>query len=70
MGLPIFELPESLEIKEGDNISVDLDAGTIINNTTNKTYKFDAIPPFMQELIAAGGLINFAKEEIKKEQNV
>ncbi|PHR72367.1 MAG: 3-isopropylmalate dehydratase [Arcobacter sp.] len=69
MGLPIFELPESLEIKEGENISIDLDAGTIINNTTNKTYKFDAIPPFMQELIAAGGLINFAKEEIKKEQN-
>lgn len=67
MGLPIFELPESLEIKEGEEISIDFDAGTIVNNTTNKSYKFTAIPPFMQELIASGGLINYAKEEAKKE---
>ena len=67
MGLPIFELPESLEIKEGEEISIDFDAGTIVNNTTNKSYKFTPIPPFMQELIASGGLINYAKEEAKKE---
>ena len=67
MGLPIFELPESLEIKEGENISINLDNGEITNNTTKKTYKFIAIPPFMQELIAAGGLINFAKIEMKRD---
>lgn len=67
MGLPIFELPESLEIKEGDVISVNLDNGEIINKTTNKTYEFTAIPPFMQELIAAGGLINYAKTEMKRD---
>ncbi|AXK48696.1 3-isopropylmalate dehydratase [Aliarcobacter trophiarum LMG 25534] len=66
MGLPIFELPESLEIKEGQEISIDLDNGEITNNSTNKTYKFIAIPPFMQELIASGGLINYAKEEMKR----
>lgn len=65
MGLPIFELPESLEIKEGDEISIDLDSGEIINNSTKKVYKFISIPPFMQELIASGGLINYAKEEMK-----
>jgi 3-isopropylmalate/(R)-2-methylmalate dehydratase small subunit len=67
MGLPIFELPESIEIKEGENITIDLDAGKIINNTTSKSYDFTPIPPFMQELIAAGGLINYAKEEMSKE---
>jgi 3-isopropylmalate/(R)-2-methylmalate dehydratase small subunit len=67
MGLPIFELPESLEIKEGETISINLDTGIITNDTTNKEYKFTAIPPFMQELIASGGLINFAKEEMSKE---
>ena len=66
MGLPIFELPESLEIKEGEEISIDLDNGKITNNTTNKTYDFIAIPPFMQELIAAGGLINYAKAEMER----
>lgn len=68
MGLPIFELPESLEIKEGEEISIDLDAGEIINNTTNKTYKFIPIPEFMQELIATGGLINYAKAEMGVEK--
>jgi len=65
MGLPIFELKESDEINEGDEISIDMDAGTITNKTTNKTYNFTPIPPFMQELIDAGGLMNYAQNEIK-----
>ena len=40
-------------------------AGTITNKTTSKTYNFTPIPPFMQELIDAGGLMNFAVNEIK-----
>lgn len=64
MGLPIFELPESLEIKEGESVSVDMDAGTITNTTNGKVYNFIPIPPFMQELIAAGGLMNYAEAEI------
>jgi len=64
MGLPIFELPESVEIKEGEHISIDMDAGTIINTTTGKSYSFTAIPEFMQELLNAGGLMNYAKDEI------
>ena len=65
MGLPIFELPESAEISEGDDISVDMSAGTITNKTTSKSYNFTPIPPFMQELLDAGGLMNFAKNEIE-----
>ena len=66
MGLPIFELNESAEINEGDDISVDMDAGTVTNNTTNKTYNFTPIPAFMQELIDAGGLMNYAQNEIEE----
>ncbi len=65
MGLPIFELKESTEIKEGDEVSIDMNNGTITNKTTNKTYSFTPIPEFMQELIDAGGLMNFAQNEIK-----
>ena len=63
MGLPIFELSQSDEIKEGDEIEIDMESGEIKN--ADKIYKFTPIPPFMQELIASGGLINFAKKEIK-----
>lgn len=66
MGLPIFELPEASEINEGDTISIDMDKGTITNETQNKTYNFTPIPPFMQELIDAGGLMSFAKKEIEE----
>ena len=66
MGLPIFELPEAVEITEGDTVRVDMDAGEIINVSQAKTYKFTPIPEFMQELVDAGGLINFAKKEIRE----
>ncbi len=65
MGLPIFELAESAEISEGDDITVNMNAGTITNNTTGKSYNFTPIPEFMQELIDAGGLMNFAANEVK-----
>ena len=69
MGLPIFELAESAEINEGDTVRVDMDAGEVINVSQAKTYKFTPIPEFMQELVDTGGLIEFAKKEIaKKEQ--
>jgi len=64
MGLPIFELEESAEILEGDTVKIDMDKGEIINISQAKTYKFTAIPEFMQELVDAGGLIEFAKQEI------
>ena len=69
MGLPIFELKEASEIKEGDVVRIDMDAGEIINISQSKTYKFVAIPEFMQELVDAGGLIEFAKNEIASKKN-
>ena len=66
MGLPIFELEESAEIDEGDTVKIDMDRGEVINISQAKTYKFTPIPPFMQELVDAGGLIEFAKKEISQ----
>ena len=65
MGLPIFELKEADKIDEGDEVRIDMDKGEIINLTKNETYKFVPIPEFMQRLVDAGGLINFAKQELE-----
>ena len=62
MGLTILELDQSSEIKEGDILKIDLDSGTIESKNNNKTYKFTPIPPFMQELVSCGGLMNYAKK--------
>ena len=69
MGLPIFELNETDEIDEEDLVKIDMENGEISDIDKNKTYKFTPIPPFMQELIASGGLINYAKEQIAKEKS-
>ena len=68
MGLPIFELKEANEIEEGDVVKVDMDAGEVINITQAKRYQFTPIPEFMQELVDAGGLIEFAKNEIASQK--
>lgn len=60
MGLPILECPEAVEpTEEGDVLEVNLDTGEIRNQTRGKDFKARGIPPFMQELIDAGGLINY-----------
>jgi 3-isopropylmalate/(R)-2-methylmalate dehydratase small subunit len=60
MGLPILECKEAAdETQTGDELTVDFSTGVIKNNTKGKTYQASPIPPFMQELIAAGGLMNY-----------
>jgi len=64
MGLPIFELEEADEINVGDLISIDLENGIIEDINNKKSFKFKPIPPFMQELLDSGGLMNYAKKQI------
>ncbi len=71
IGLPIFESPEAAEdIAEGDQVTVDIEQGLINNLTKNKTYKATQVPPFMQEIISSGGLINYVAERVKKDGNI
>jgi 3-isopropylmalate/(R)-2-methylmalate dehydratase small subunit len=65
IGLPIFESPEASEkIQEADEIEIDADRGIINNITRQKEYKANPIPKFMQELIAAGGLVEWTKKKL------
>ncbi len=62
MGLPIFESLEAVDgISQGDELVVDGDKGTIQNGRTGQTYKTQPIPHFLQQLIEAGGLMNYVK---------
>ena len=66
IGLPIFESVEASEkIKEADLIGIDASNGIIKNMTTNEEYKANPIPLFMQELISAGGLVEWTKKKLK-----
>lgn len=66
IGLPIFESPAAAAgIEPGDQIAVNAETGTITNLTKNATYDAKPFPPFMQELILAGGLMNYVAKKVK-----
>ena len=59
IGLAILECPEAAaEIQAGDEVSVDFDTGVIKDETTGKTYQAQPFPPFIQNIIQKGGLLN------------
>ena len=68
-GLAILECPEAVDgISEGDTVSVDADAGIITDETTGQSWQAQPFPPFIKEIIEAGGLVARTKNKMKEEQ--
>jgi 3-isopropylmalate/(R)-2-methylmalate dehydratase small subunit len=64
IGLPIFECPDVGNITEGDQLEVDATAGVVCNLTKDEQYPIAAMPEFLQDLIAAGGLVPWARQRL------
>ena len=58
IGLLLIEC--KVDAKEGDIVTVDPDNGKVLAD--GKEYTFPEYPPFISELVKAGGLVNLAKE--------
>lgn len=57
-GLPILECEAASDgIAAGDEVSIDFDTGVITNMTKGEHYQAQPFPPFIQTIIAAGGLL-------------
>jgi len=64
-GIAVIECPECVDaMSKGDEIELDLAAGTIQNMTTGKTIQFKALPPFVMEIIDSGGLVEHLKKKL------
>ena len=64
IGLPILECPAASEaIAEGDMVSIDFDTGVITDETTGRTFQAAPFPPFIQKIIADGGLMKSIKNK-------
>ena len=62
IGLPLLEIGNAVEkISANDVLRIDTSAGTIENLTTGDTFKAQPLPPFVQGIADAGGLINYIK---------
>ncbi len=70
IGLPIFECPEAVVgIEEGDQVEVDPGSGTIRNLTRGTTWTARELPPFTQQIAAAGGLMQYVKQKLEARKN-
>jgi 3-isopropylmalate/(R)-2-methylmalate dehydratase small subunit len=64
IGLPILECPEAADaIAAGDTVAVNFDTGVITDETTGNTFQAEPFPPFIQNIIQAGGLMNAIREK-------
>ena len=66
IGLPIVVAPDAVKgISTGDNVEVDVNQGYIYNSTTGEEYETETFPPFIQEIIEAGNLLNYVQNRVK-----
>ena len=66
IGLAIITNPEAArEIEAGHELEVDVEQGVIKNLTTGKQYQGETFPPFIQEIIQAGNLLNYVKKKVE-----
>lgn len=61
IGLPLVEA-ETYGIAENDSLSIDLGQGLVRDLTKNMELISKPLPEFMQDLLAAGGIVNYFKK--------
>jgi len=66
IGLPFLELEEVDKIQDGDVLEIDLSSGIIKNIRQNQTYKTQAFPEFLQEIVKQGGLMGWIKTKLRR----
>ena len=60
IGLPVLVCKEAAdEIKETDDIEINMGKGIISNKTSGKKFRAEAFPDFLLEIINAGGVVNY-----------
>ncbi len=60
-GLPVL-ICDTDQINDGDELEVDLAAGTVKNLTNGKTLTFGKIPPVMLSILNEGGLLPYIQK--------
>ncbi len=68
IGLPILECPEAVAgAEKGQTLHVDLEAGTITNVDTGQVFQAEPYPPFLLQIIDAGGLVPYTRQKLSSQ---
>jgi 3-isopropylmalate/(R)-2-methylmalate dehydratase small subunit len=66
IGLPVIECKGiSAAVDNDDEVTVDFEAGTIQDVTKGKSFQVAKLPPFILEILADGGLIEYLRREMR-----
>jgi len=66
IGLPIITAEDAVwGISTGDKVEADVDLGYIRNLENGQEYEAETYPPFIQEIISAGNLLNYVQKRMK-----
>jgi 3-isopropylmalate/(R)-2-methylmalate dehydratase small subunit len=60
-GVPVL-ICDTDQIQDGDELEVDLSAGTVKDLTSGKMLNFGKIPPVMLSILNEGGLLEYIKK--------
>jgi 3-isopropylmalate/(R)-2-methylmalate dehydratase small subunit len=63
VGLPLMLVKGvSLNVEDGNILTIDFTEGTLTNNDSGKVLQGDPLPPFMREILEAGGAVSRYKK--------
>ncbi len=65
IGLLLFICADVDKINDGDSIEIDASNGVIYNQTSGESYKTTPLPPFLQDIVEVGGLVEYTKRMVK-----
>ncbi len=66
IGMPVLECPEAVDaLKAGERVSVDLASGKI-SREGGGSWQARPLPPFMLEIVKAGGLLSYVKAKSER----
>ncbi|MHC1592896.1 MAG: 3-isopropylmalate dehydratase small subunit [Methermicoccaceae archaeon] len=68
IGLALIECEDANRIDDGDELRVDSTKGIVKNLTKDESYRASSLPEFVQRIVKAGGLIEFAKEILEEKE--
>jgi 3-isopropylmalate/(R)-2-methylmalate dehydratase small subunit len=66
-GLPVLTCKDVRKnFKSGNNIEIDMKNGIVRKTGTGKVFKFEPLPNFILNILAAGGLVHHLKKTVGK----
>jgi 3-isopropylmalate dehydratase small subunit len=66
LGLLPVECPGAAYIAEGDDVSLDTSSGKIEDLAKGLVFEFNPMPPFLDEVLAAGSLTAYVQKRLSE----